>query len=169
MSAPAPSQRSLPQLKIDRDGTWLNDGMEITHAGILANLWGNLRQDADGYYVQAGPLRVPVEVEDTPFTVVRVERDGEGLRLTVNDGSQEPLDPVTLRLAPGEVPYCRVKAGQFEARLTRAAAWQFAQFLQYDEASNSATLVLAGARYPLALTAASAVRSRSDASHRSAP
>ncbi len=150
MSTPDPSEWSLPQLKIDRDGDWFNEGMEITHAGILANLRGNLRQDAQGYYVQAGPVRIPVEVEDTPFTVVRVEAKGDGLGLTLNDGSQEPLDPATLRLAPGGVPYCRVKAGQFEARLTRAAAWQLAQFIQYDEASNSATLVLGGARYPLA-------------------
>jgi len=150
MSIPEPSQWGLPNLKIDRDGDWFNEGIEITHAGILANLRGNLRRDAQGYYVQAGLVRIPVEVEDTPFTVVRVEEaEGQGLLLTLNDGSQEPLGPATLRLAPGGAPYCRVKAGQFEARLTRAAAWQLARFIHYDEASNSATLVLGGARYPL--------------------
>ncbi|MBI4611782.1 MAG: DUF1285 domain-containing protein [Candidatus Rokubacteria bacterium] len=149
MSTPEPSEWSLPQLKIDRDGEWLNEGTEITHAGIVANLRGNLRRDAQGYYVQAGPVRIPVDVEDTPFTVVRVEAEENGIRLTLNDGSQEPLDPRTLRLALGEVPYCRVKGNQFEARLTRAAAWQLARFIQYDEGANQATLVLAGARYPL--------------------
>jgi len=149
MSTPDTPAWSLPQLKIDRDGDWFADGMEITHTGILANLRGNLRWDSGGYYVQAGPMRIPVEVEDTPFIVVRVESEENALRLTLNDGSQELLDPATLRLTPDEVPYCRVKAGQFEARLSRAAAWQLAQFLRYDEASNSATLILAGARYPL--------------------
>jgi len=148
MSASEPSQ-SLPQLKIDRDGNWLNEGIEITHAGILANLRGNLRKDAGGYYVQAGPVRIPVEVEDAPFSVVRVEAVENGLRLIVNDGTEESLDPATLRLGPGEVPYCRVKGGEFEARLSRAAAWQLAGFIQYDEGANTATLVLAGARYPL--------------------
>ena len=149
MSTPEAPQWSLPNLKIDSDGDWLNEGVEITHAGILANLRRNLRRDSEGYYVQAGPVKIPVEVEDTPVTVVRVEAEGDSLRLTLNDGSQELLDPLTLRLGPGEVPYCRVKDGQFEARLTRAAAWQLARFIHYDEASNSATLVLGGACYPL--------------------
>jgi len=150
MSTPGLPRWSLPQLRIDRDGGWFNEGTEITHTGILAELRRNLERDAQGYYVQAGPVRIPVEVEDTPFTVVRVEpARGHGLLLTLNDGTQELLDPTTVCLARGEVPYCRVKAGGFEARLTRAATWQLAQFIQYDEASNSATLVLAGARYPL--------------------
>jgi len=57
MSTPEPSQGSFPQLKIDRDGDWFSEGVEITHAGILANLRANLRQDAQGYYVQTGPVR----------------------------------------------------------------------------------------------------------------
>jgi len=156
MTTPDPSQWSLPQLQIDREGDWLNEGTQITHAGILANLRTNLRRDAHGHYVQAGPVRIPVEVEDTPFTVIRVEEGEEqGLRLTLNDGSQERLDPARLRLTPDGVPYCWVKAGQFEARLTRAAAWQLARFIQYDEASNSATLILGGARYPLPVRSSS--------------
>ncbi len=102
-----------------------------------------------------------MEVEDTPFTVVRVEpAGGHGLLLTLNDGTQELLDPTTVRLARDEVPYCGAKAAQFEARLTRPAAWQLAQFIQYDEGSNSATLVLAGASYPLSLGEGSRTRSR---------
>lgn len=151
MTAPVPSEWSLPQLNINRDGDWLNEGIEITHAGILANLRENLRLDADGYYVQAGPVRIPVEVEDTPFAVIRVEAEGDGLKLTLNDETQEPLDPLTLRFAQGKVPYCRVKGGQFEARLTPQATWQLAQFLEYDEASNSAILCVAGACYPVML------------------
>ncbi len=149
MITPVPPQWSPPELRIDRDGDWFNEGTEITHVGILASLRENLRQDSQGYYVQAGPVRIPVEVADTPFTVVRVEAEGDGLRLTLNDGSQEPLDPTTLRLAPGEVPYCRSRTDQFEVRFTRAAAWQLAKFFRYDESSNSATLILGGACFPL--------------------
>jgi hypothetical protein len=150
MSAPDPRQWAFPSLKVDRDGDWLSDGTEITHPGILANLRGSLSRDAAGYYVQVGPARIPVEVEDAPFVVVRVEVIGAGLSLTLSDGSQERLDPATLRFGSGEVPYCRVKEGRFEARLSRAAAWQLGQLIAYDEGSGTATLIIAGASYTLA-------------------
>ena len=149
MSANDPSEWSLPGLAINRDGEWLHEGEEITHPGILANLRGNLRRDEGGYFVQAGPARIPVEVADTPFLVTRVEPDGQTLRLTLNDGTQEPLDPVTLRLAAGEVPYCRVKGGHWEARLSRAAAWELGQLVLYDERTGEATLRLGGATHHL--------------------
>ena len=71
--APDPSTWTLPRLRIDRDGAWFHDDAEVTHAGILANLCDNLRVDVEGHYLQIGPVRVPVEVEDAPFVVERVE------------------------------------------------------------------------------------------------
>ena len=59
-----PSTWTLPRLRIDRDGAWYHDDAEVTHAGILANLRENLRVDEQGHYLQVGPARVPVEVED---------------------------------------------------------------------------------------------------------
>ncbi len=149
MSEIEPSQWKLPRLTINRDGEWLHEGEEITHPGILANLRGNLRRDEGGYFVQTGPLRIPVEVADTPFVVTRVEPDGETLRLTLNDGTQEPLDPATLRLAVGEVPYCRVKGGHWEARLSRAAAWELGQLVEYDERTGRAVLRVGGTAHRL--------------------
>ncbi len=144
MSPGDPSEWTFPRLAINRDGEWLHEGQEITHPGILANLRGNLRRDEGGYFVQAGPVRVPVEVADTPFVVTRVEPDGQTLRLTLNDGTQEPLDPATLRFTAGEVPYCRVKGGRWEARLSRAAAWELGQLVEYDEATGQALLRMGG-------------------------
>src|SRR6185295_2788423 len=81
--APAPSTWTLPRLRIDRDGAWFHDDAEVTHAGVLANLRENLQVDERGHYLQIGPARVPVEVEDTPFVVERVEVEGEGLTATL--------------------------------------------------------------------------------------
>ena len=51
MSATAPdtppSEWRLPKLRIDVDGDWFDDDVQITHPGILANLRGNLRRDAE--------------------------------------------------------------------------------------------------------------------------
>ena len=149
MSTPDPSKWTLPRLTVNRDGEWFHEGEEITHPGILANLRGNLRRDEAGYFVQAGPVRIPVEVADTPFVVIRVEADSPALRLTLNDGTQELLDPATLRLAVGEVPYCRVKDGQFEARLSRAAAYQLGRLVEYDERTGQAVLHLGGKAHRL--------------------
>lgn len=157
MTAPAdpgappsgPSTWTLPRLGITRDGAWLHEGEEVTHAGILATLWDDLCVDAGGHHLQIGPVRVPVDVEDAPFVILRVEGEGDRLVLTVNDLTREPLSPGTLRFGPGGVPYCRVKDARFEARLSRAAAYQLLQHVEYDESGESATLVLGGARHPL--------------------
>ncbi|HEV8437809.1 MAG TPA: DUF1285 domain-containing protein [Methylomirabilota bacterium] len=144
-----PSTWQLPRIRIARDGTWLHEGEEVTHPGILANLRGNLRVDDEGHYLQIGPARVPVEVEDAPFVILRVEREGDRLVLTVNDLSRETLSPGTLRFGPDGVPYCRVRDGRFEARLSRAAAYQLLQHVEYDEGTGRAMLVLGTVRHAL--------------------
>lgn len=149
MTTTDPSQWELPRLTINREGEWLHEGEEITHPGILANLRGNLRRDEAGYFVQTGPIRIPVEVADTPFLVTRVEPHGQTLRLTLNDGTEEPLDPATLRFTSGEVPYCRVRGGRFEARLSRAAAYQLGQLVEYDERTGRAVLRVGGTAHRL--------------------
>jgi len=147
----ASSDRStwtLPRLRIDREGAWFHEDEEITHAGILANLWGNLQVDAQGHFIQIGRARVPVEVEDAPFVAVRVEPAGNGLVLTLNDMSRELLAPETLAFKSGGIPYCRVKERRFTCRLSRAATYQLLQHVEQD-AAGGATLVLGGARYAL--------------------
>jgi hypothetical protein len=140
-----PATWTLPRLRIDRDGAWYHDDAEVTHAGILANLRENLRVDAQGHYLQIGPARVPVEVEDTPFIVERVEAEGDGLAATLNDLSREPLALDSLRVDDRGVPRARVKGGRFTARLSRAATYQMLQFVEAGEGGPA--LVLGGRRY----------------------
>lgn len=139
----------LPRLRIDRDGTWLHEGEEVTHPGILGELRRNLGVDAEGHYVQAGRVRVPVEVEDAPYVISRVEPEGDAFIVTLNDASRERLAVETLRFDSAAVPYCRVKEGRFVARLSRAAAYQLLLHAQYDESEHAATLVIGRTRYEL--------------------
>ena len=140
-----PSTWTLPRLRIDRDGAWYHDDAEVTHAGILANLRENLQLDEQGHYLQIGPARVPVEVEDTPFMVERVEVEGDGLAATLNDLSRESLALDSLRIDERGIPRARVKDGRFAARLNRAATYQMLQLVQPGE--DGPALVLAGRRY----------------------
>ena len=159
-ATPDPSTWTLPRLRIDAEGAWFHDDVEVTHPGILATLRRGLALDAAGYHVRIGPVRVPVEVSDTPFIVLRVEREADVLVMTLNDLSRERLTPDTLRFTADGAPYCRVRAAQFEARLTRAAAYQLLQHVACDEAGGAATLVLGERRYPLPDLTAGSVPSR---------
>ena len=143
-----PAGWTLPKLRIDRDGDWWDGDVQITHAGILSNLRGNLRRDAEGYFIQTR-VRIPVEVADAPFVVERIERRGETLRAWLNDGTEQDVDPATLRIGRGDVPYCAVARG-FEARLSRAAAYQLLALAEYDERSGRGALRLGGREYALA-------------------
>ena len=129
----------LPRLRVDVNGDWFDDDVEVTHPGILSNLRGNLRRDAQGYFIQTR-VRIPVEVADVPFVVIRFERGAGGFIASLNDGAQEHVDPATLRIGPGDVPYCAVKGGTFEARFSRAAAFQLLGMADYDERTGRGAL-----------------------------
>src|SRR5438552_15543090 len=116
-------QWELPKLRVDVNGDWFDDDVEVTHPGILLNLRGNLRRDAQGYFIQTR-VRIPVEVADAPFVVIRLERGADGVRVVLNDGTQARVEPATLRLGLGDIPDCAVKRRTFEARFGRAAACQ---------------------------------------------
>ena len=146
--ATPPAEWKLPRLRIDVDGDWFDDDVAITHAGILANLRSILKHDAQGYFIQTR-VRIPVEVEDVPFVVSRIERRGEILHAFLSDGTETDVDPATLRVGPDDVPYCTVKNGAFESRLSRAAAFQLLAMADYDEATGRGALRLGGREYPL--------------------
>lgn len=139
--------------RIDRDGLWQHEGQEVTHPGVLANLWANLRVDGDGHYLQVGPARIPVAVADTPFVVIRVEagegRPPEWLRIHLSDGSEERLVVDTTWVDPAGAPYCRVKGSRYTARFAVAAWLQLAEFMDEDSTTGVTILALGGWRLPL--------------------
>jgi uncharacterized protein len=147
--ATAPAEWTLPRLRIDRDGDWYDGDVQVTHAGILANLRTNLRRDAAGYFIQTR-VRIPVEVDDVPWVVTRLEQRGAELRVQVNDGTEEVIDPASIRLGAGHAPYCAVKGGAFEARFNRAATFQLLARAEYDEATERGDLRVGGRVYSLA-------------------
>jgi hypothetical protein len=145
---PLPAGWRVPRLRVDVDGDWFDDDVAITHAGILANLRSLLKRDAEGYFIQTR-VRIPVEVQDVPFVVTRIERRGETLHAFLSDGTEADVDPATLRVSPDNVPYCAVKDSAFEARLSRAAAFQLLGLADYDESTGRGALRLGGREYVL--------------------
>jgi hypothetical protein len=133
------AQWNLPKLRIDVDGDWFDDGVEVTHPGVLANLRANLRRDAQGYFIQTR-VRIPVEVADAPLVVIRFERSGDGFVAFINDGTEERVEPAAIRIGPRDIPYCAVKNGTFEARFSRAATYQLLGMAEYDERTGRGVL-----------------------------
>ncbi len=88
-------------------------------------------------------------VDDVPWVVTRVERRGDTLHGFLNDGTETTIDPASLRIGRDDVPYCPVKAGAFEARLSRAAAFQLFAFGEYDERTGRGALRLGDRAYEL--------------------
>jgi hypothetical protein len=148
MAAVPSSEWTLPALRVDVEGEWWDGDVQITHPGVVANLRGTLRRDGDGYFIQTR-VRIPVRVDDVPFVVTRVELGERGLHAWLNDGAEEDVDPATLRIGVGDVPYATVKAGAFEARLSRAAAYQLLALAEYDEGTGRGALRLGGHEYTL--------------------
>ena len=138
---------TLPNLRVDREGDWYDDDVQVTHGGILSNLRANLRKDAEGYFIQTR-VRIPVRVDDVPWVVTRVEPRGDRLHAVLNDGSEADVEATTVRLGAGDVPYCAVK-GEFEARFSRAATFQLLALAEYDEATGRGTLKLGEHRIAL--------------------
>ena len=141
MAAFDPSSWTVPRLRIDREGTWYHEDQEVTHEGIVASLREGLRVDAGGHYLQVGPARVPVAVEDAPFVGVRVDRHESGghqvILVTTNVGDvvavdeAHPLRVVTDRQTGEPSTYVRVRGG-LEARLGRPAWYDLVSLAQPD-------------------------------------
>jgi uncharacterized protein len=137
-------------IRFGRDGEWYSDGEHITNRRIADLFSRCVRRAPDGgYLLQMGDERAPLEVEDTPYVVRQIEGEGESdLRVVLNDGSSEALDPRTLRSGEDHALYCRVKHGEFEARLLRPAHYALARFIEVD-ADGKFRLSLGGSHHPI--------------------
>lgn len=138
-------KQSRYELRIDREGRWFHEGIEIVREDIRNYFSRHLVQNGDGgYSVRIGKDECNVIVDDAPFVVVRVTEEPEGmLTLLLNDGDEAQLDPNTLEFRNSNVPYCRIRTG-LSARFSRPAYYQLAEFIEYSEETERFHLVLDG-------------------------
>ncbi len=137
-----------PRIYIDKEGNWYQDGFPILHRWTY--LYNNrlLRRDEKGrYYVDEGRGKVYVYVEDTPFVVKMIEKRSDGFYVTLNDETEEKLDFNNLRMNDEYVPYVTVKNGEFEARFSRPAYYEFTKYLNQE--GERFYIEVRGTRYEL--------------------
>jgi len=143
----------VPTFRIDKEGNWHHEGVEVTHEGVHLYLYSLLQRDEEGnYYLETEGQRWPVEVEDVPFVVVGLtevtsDQGDKELIIRLNDGTEERLEIESLLIKHDNVPYCRVKQGRFEARFNRNSYFTLAHYLQYDPDTDSFYLEYGGKRH----------------------
>jgi hypothetical protein len=143
-------------LRIDKEGRWFFRDEEITHRKTYLLYCRNLTRDESGQIIlRIGREQCPVEVEDAPFVVKTLEfvpaqgRELKSIGLILNDETHEQLPPETLRIGPGNVLYCRVRSGKFEARFSRGAYQLLFPYIQHDQKANRFFITIDGRAYDL--------------------
>jgi hypothetical protein len=153
------NEKTIPpcMIFVSKEGKWYHEGAEIIHRPIFLWMIQSLDRTEDGLYiVHMNNQKCFLEVEDTPLVVTRVSFEatlpvaGEQVLLTLNDDSQEPLDPSTLRISEESVLYCTVKNGKFPARFLRPAYYQITEKISEDN-QGGFSLDLGGDKFSIPL------------------
>ena len=143
----------MDRFEIDEKGRMYWKGLEVVHPRIKRYLLSLMDKDHEGVWVRRKQQRVKVDMKGTPFFVEAIrerEKDGEiNLWVVLNDGSEEILDPSTLRIACDNKVYCSIKGGKFEALFTLSAYWQLVRYVVQE--GDAFYLQLGPKRYPLIL------------------
>ncbi len=115
-------------IRFGRDGRWYSDDEPITNTRIADLFSKHVVRRPDGSYgIEIGWDKAPIEVEDTPYVVARVDAGADGaFYIELNDESRELLDVTSLSMSDENVLYCSVKGGAERARFLRAAYYQLA-------------------------------------------
>jgi hypothetical protein len=156
-----PPERLLSSdITVDREGDWYYQDNKIIRTDILELFLSNVHLSSGGDFLIAWRgQRCALEVTDTPFIVSRVDRitsdetkHEEILIQLKHLPVPEVLDPSTLQVGEGNVPYCLIRSGKFRARFSRPAYYQLAAWIQCDPDSGAFYLELNGNRYPITIS-----------------
>jgi hypothetical protein len=130
-------------LKIDKEGTWFYNDLPIINKNIYRFFNQHIEKDKDGgYFLRIGKETCQLVVEDTPYVVVSVDHLSLGtgkkeiFKIRLNDESEEALDLSTFYIGKNNVPYCRVKNGEFPARFLRSPYYCLAQHIHQEGAAR---------------------------------
>jgi hypothetical protein len=144
------------KISFRRDGNWYTDEDRIDNPRIALLFSKSIRRNSDGYYLHVADERASITVEDTPYVVKAVEDDDRGGFIVItNDDEREPLDASSLEVGLDNVLYCRVKGGQFRARVLRTAYYHLSSRFLVDS-GETFSIVVGDRRYPIRMASTTA-------------
>lgn len=118
-------------LRIDAEGRFFHDDVEIEHPSVLRAFRQGLERTAEGQHlVRFGWDWAHVQVEDAPLLVRSLTPTADSLDLELEDGRTFSLPPSALSHSEAGFLYVRLREDGLEARLSRAAAAQLADALE---------------------------------------
>lgn len=137
---PAPEGRSREStIRLDAEGRFHHEGNVVEHPKLAEafHTWIARHPDDGRYILTNGYDWTYFIVDDVPYFVRSVRDDGGDAILLLSDGSEEALDPSTVRQKDGAELYLQVKreakGGPFDAKLTRFAQTQLGPFLKEED------------------------------------
>jgi hypothetical protein len=122
-------------IRVDREGRFIHQGAEVTHAGLRRALFrwlDRLPSFPDARYVLRLDERrfAYLDVDDTPLVARAARIDPEGtIWLALSDGAEEALDVETLTVDGAGVLRAWVRGGRLEARLATSAVAALGELL----------------------------------------
>lgn len=123
--APPDGRSRESSIRLARDGRFFHEGVLVEHRGLAdaMHTWISRHPDDGRFILNNGWDWTYFTVEDTPFSVLRVECTGDEAWLHLSNGSRVPLDPSCVAIdADGSlVATVWVQNSDFEARFTRHA------------------------------------------------
>jgi uncharacterized protein len=133
------NKNESPEIRIDRDGVWYYRDIEMKRHEIVHYFYKHLRRDDRGHYrIELNNEYCYIHVEDVPYVIrgvsggVADENGRADMIISLSDGSCEELDLETIRIGEKDVLYCRVKEREYEARFSRQAYYQLAEYIKHD-------------------------------------
>ena len=135
------------QIRMDADGELWGEGRRMVHAGIIELIYESVHYEDEIYFLEVDGKRCQLEVDDTFYVVTAVSEADGGLRIDLNDGSSEALDPAAVWVGQNDVMYCQVKGGAMAARFKRQAYYQLAEWI--EEEGDSFVLNVGGVTHPV--------------------
>lgn len=152
------SENGIPHsgISVDAEANWFHEEIQIIREDILDLFYQNLDEIESGRYVIVwqGQSHL-LEVADTPYVIVRVDRETteEGrdvIRLTLKHRPKpEQLQPDTIEIGSDNVLYCRIQDGRFRARFSRPAYYQLAEWIEEEKGKGEYYIELNGKHYPI--------------------
>ncbi len=124
-------------IRIDSQGGWLYQGDKMERQAVVRLLSRVLRRDGDDFFLVTPYEKMKITVEDAPFVVVMMDREGRGDRQEIHFSTQQgdyftlsqehPLEVVCNERGES-IPYVRVRH-KLMAKLSRPVYYELADYI----------------------------------------